>query len=103
MNFVKFKENVKQLLLNDCYKNEYDFIENYSVSTQSKYNHFFDRCHCALQMQNGVIQDITLVKTIVSLLDEDTYKMLFEIYNFNHYYERGFQGSLLLLNYWKIF
>ena len=102
MNFVKFKENVKQLLLNDCYKNEYDFIENYSVSTQSKYNHFFDRCHCALQMQNGVIQDITLVKTIVSLLDEDTYKMLFEIYNFNHYYELGDLYSLWKIIYIKL-
>ena len=40
MNFDKFKKNVKQILLsNDSYKEEYDFIENYSVSTQAKYNH----------------------------------------------------------------
>jgi hypothetical protein len=42
MIFFKFKENVKQLLLDksDVYNEKYkDFIENYSVSTQAKYNH----------------------------------------------------------------
>ena len=96
MNFVKFKENVKQLLLNDCYKNEYDFIENYSVSTQSKYNHFL------VEFDKTLVQDITLVKTLVDLLDEDTYKMLFEIYDFNHYYELGDLYSLWKIIYIKL-
>ena len=78
MNFLKFKENVKQLLFynevyNEVYNEKYkDFIENYSVSTQAKYNHFFIQ-------DKTFIKDITLVNTIVSLLDEDTYKMLFKI------------------------
>jgi len=91
MNFVKFKENVKQILFkNDSYKEEYDFIENYSVSTQAKYNHL------------SVDFDKTLVQKIVSLLDTDTYKMLLEIDDFKHYYELGDLYSLWKIIYIKL-
>jgi len=91
MNFCKFKENVKQILLkNDSYKEEYDFIENYSVSTQAKYNHL------------SVDYNKTLVNTIVSLLDEDTYKMLFKIEEFTCCYELGDLYSLWKIIYIKL-
>jgi hypothetical protein len=76
MNFNSFKENVKQLLGNfksdnkynnyNKYNKIYNFIENYSVETQTKYNDL------SLQLQHD-----PLVKDIVSLLDIDTLKMLF--------------------------
>jgi hypothetical protein len=87
MNFNKFKKNVKHLLSNKS--DVYDFIENYSVSTQAKYNHLF-------------IQDKTLVTTIVSLLDEDTYKMLFELDEFTCCYELGDLYSLWKIIYIKL-
>ena len=91
MNFDKFKKNVKQILLNnDSYKEEYDFIENYSVSTQAKYNHL------------SIDFDKTVVQTIVSLLDEDTYKMLFELDEFTRAYELGDLYSLWKIIYIKL-
>ena len=91
MNFDKFKKNVKQILLsNDSYKEEYDFIENYSVSTQAKYNHL------------SVDYNKTVVQSIVSLLDEDTYKMLFELDEFTRAYELGDLYSLWKIIYIKL-
>jgi hypothetical protein len=91
MNFDKFKKNVKQILLkNDSYKEEYDFIENYSVSTQAKYNHL------------PVDYNKTVVQSIVSLLDEDTYKMLFELDEFTRAYELGDLYSLWKIIYIKL-
>jgi hypothetical protein len=87
MNFNKFKKNVKHLLSNKS--DVYDFIENYSVSTQAKYNHLF-------------IQDITLVNSIVSLLDTDTSQMLFEIDEFTRCYELGDLYSLWKIIYIKL-
>ena len=93
MNFGKFKENVKQILLDksDVYNKKYnDFIENYSVSTQAKYNHLL------------VDFDITFIQDIVSLLDSDTYKMLFELDDFTRAYELGDLYSLWKIIYIKL-
>jgi monoamine oxidase len=93
MNFGKFKENVKQLLSDKS--DIYNFIENYSVSTQAKYNHLF--------IQDKTLeQGKTLVKTIVSLLDVDTSKMLFEIDEFTSCYELGDLYSLWKIIYIKL-
>lgn len=92
MNFGKFKENVKQLLLyNEVYNEKYkDFIENYSVSTQAKYNHLL------------VVFDITFIEDIVSLLDTDTSQMLFELDEFTRAYELGDLYSLWKIIYIKL-
>ena len=93
MNFGKFKENVKQLLLDksDVYNEKYkDFIENYSVLTQAKYNHLL------------VDFDITFIQDIVSLLDSDTSKMLFKIDEFTRAYELGDLYSLWKIIYIKL-
>lgn len=88
MNFGKFKENVKQLLSDKS--DIYNFIENYSISTQAKYNHL------------SVDFNKTLVKTIVSLLDADTSKMLFEMDEFTSCYELGDLYSLWKIIYIKL-
>jgi protoporphyrinogen oxidase len=93
MNFGKFKENVKQFLLDksDVYNEKYkDFIENYSVSTQAKYNHL------------PVDFNKTLVNTIVSLSDTDTSQMLFELDEFTRAYELGDLYSLWKIIYIKL-
>jgi hypothetical protein len=95
MNFNSFKENVKQLLGNfksdNKYNKIYNFIENYSVETQTKYNDL------SLQLQHD-----PLVKDIVSLLDIDTLKMLFKIDDFKRYYELGDLYSLWKIIYIKL-
>ena len=102
MNFLKFKENVKQLLFynevyNEVYNEKYkDFIENYCVLTQAKYNHL------SVDFNKTLVQCKTLVNTIVSLLDEDTYKMLFKIDEFTRAYELGDLYSLWKIIYIKL-
>jgi hypothetical protein len=94
MNFGKFKENVKQLFTyNEKYK---DFIENYSVSTQAKYNHL------TVDFNKTLVHGKTLVNTIVSLLDTDTSQMLFKIDEFTRAYELGDLYSLWKIIYIKL-
>ena len=99
MNFDKFKQNVKQMLdnskSNKNYNKIYDFIDNYSVSTQTKYNNLvFDN--------KNIVNNKTLVNNIVSLLDKNTYEMLFKIDNFKYYYELGDLYSLWKIIYIKL-
>jgi hypothetical protein len=91
MNFELFKKNVKQLLKNDCY-NLQDYIENYNIATQQKYNSCFTQ----------PINFTQLVKDIVSLLDNDIRKMLFKINDFKKYYELGDLYSLWKIIYIKL-
>ncbi len=95
MNFDSFKENVKQMLDNfksdKNYNKLYEFIDNYSVSTQPKYNNL------DLKLENKLI-----IEHVVSLLDTDTKKMLFQIDEFKHYYELGDLYSLWKIIYIKL-
>jgi hypothetical protein len=93
MKFDSFKENVKQLLLFDCYNELYIFIENYNVATQIHYN----------TNTNLKLVDTSLAKEIVSLLDFDTRKMLFKIRDFKCYYDLGDLYSLWKIIYIKLF
>jgi hypothetical protein len=96
MNFELFKKNVKQLLKNDCYKLQ-DFIENYSITTQKKYNDYFQAINFTQPLNFT-----NLVKDIVNLLDDNTCQMLFKIDDFKKYYELGDLYSLWRIIYIKL-
>ena len=103
MKFDSFKENVKQIYsfkekckgvnLDLGYNELYIFIENYNVTTQIHYN----------TNTNLKLVDTSLAKDIVSLLDDDTRKMLFEIRDFKCYYDLGDLYSLWKIIYIKLF
>ena len=93
MKFDSFKENVKQLLIFNCYNELYIFIENYNVTTQIHYN----------TNTNLKVIDRLLAKEIVSLLDDDTREMLFQIRDFKCYYDLGDLYSLWKIIYIKLF
>jgi monoamine oxidase len=100
MKFDSFKENVKQLdlikenvLHLDSYNELYIFIENYNVTTQIHYN----------TNTNLKVIDRLLAKEIVSLLDDDTREMLFQIRDFKCYYDLGDLYSLWKIIYIKLF
>lgn len=101
MNFVSFKENVKQMLANfkadKNYNKLYEFIDKYSVLTQPKYNNWELKLD---YKPNNIINIIT--NSIVSLLDTNTQKMLFKIDEFKHYYELGDLYSLWKIIYIKL-
>ena len=93
MKFDSFKENVKQLLKADSYNKLSIFIENYNVTTQIHYN----------TNTNLKVIDRLLAKEIVSLLDDDTREMLFQIRDFKCYYDLGDLYSLWKIIYIKLF